>query len=111
MRLSDVRGERVFDVLSTIIDPIANMAMDEHVTAMFAREEVPEGMTPWQHFLSRAKEHLPYLVSAHRDDLSTILAAIEGVDRDEYVDGLTLDKFMADVLGLLTDGDMRAFFA
>lgn len=111
MRLSDVKGERVYEVLATIIGPITNMALDEHVTAMFSREDTPEGMTPWQHFLLRAKEHLPYLVSEHKEDLSAILASIEGVDTEEYVEGLTLDKFMSDVLGLLTDGDMRAFFA
>ena len=29
MRLSDIQGERVFDVIADIIDPIANIAEDD----------------------------------------------------------------------------------
>ena len=30
MRLSDIKGERVFDVIADIIDPIANIATRRH---------------------------------------------------------------------------------
>ena len=38
MRLSDIQGERVFDVIADIIDPIANIAEDDAASAMFRRE-------------------------------------------------------------------------
>ena len=45
MRLSDIQGERVFDVIADIIDPIANIAEDNAASALFKREKLPEGMT------------------------------------------------------------------
>lgn len=45
MKLSDIQGDRVFDVIADIIDPIANIAEDEKASAMFQREKLPEGMT------------------------------------------------------------------
>ena len=110
MRLSDVKGERVFEVIATIIDPIASIALDEEVAKMFKREALPEGMTAWQFFLTRAREALPALIRGHKDDLCIILAAIGDTTVEEYVDGLSLDKFISDVIGLLTDGDFRGFF-
>ena len=38
MRLSDIKGDRVFDVIADIIDPIANIASDETASALFKRE-------------------------------------------------------------------------
>ena len=44
MRLSNVKGERTFDVIAELIDPIYNIAMDPEAAAMFKREKLPEGM-------------------------------------------------------------------
>ena len=41
MKLSDIQGDRVFDVIADIIDPIANIAEDEKASAMFRREKLP----------------------------------------------------------------------
>ena len=45
MRLSDIKGDRVFDVIADIIDPIANIAVYETASALVKREKLPEGMT------------------------------------------------------------------
>ena len=39
MKLSAIHGERVFDVIADIIEPIANIAGDEKASAMFRREK------------------------------------------------------------------------
>ena len=54
MKLSDIQGDRVFDVIADIIDPIANIAEDEKASAMFQREKLPEGMTGKQFAMQRA---------------------------------------------------------
>lgn len=59
MKLSDIKGDRVFDVIADIIDPIANMAQDKDVTAMFKREAVPEGMDARDFFAKRICKGLP----------------------------------------------------
>ena len=38
MKLSKIKGERVFDVIADIIDPIANIAEDKVAAALFQRQ-------------------------------------------------------------------------
>lgn len=110
MRLSDIQGERVFDVIADIIDPIANIAEDDAASAMFKREKLPEGMTVKQFATQRARKALPALLKGHKEDIISILAAIEGVSTDAYKGALNLVKLMRDTAELLTDEAFGALF-
>ena len=103
MRLSDIKGDRVFDVIADIIDPIANIASDETASALFKREKLPEGMTTKAFLLERARKAVPALLKGHKSDIITVLATIEGVSSKEYMASLTLAKLMQDTAELLTD--------
>ena len=103
MRLSDIKGDRVFDVIADIIDPIANIASDETASAIFKREKLPEGMTAKAFLLERARKAVPALLKWHKSDIITVLATIEGVSADDYRASLTLAKLMQDTAELLTD--------
>lgn len=103
MKLSDIHGERVFDVIADIIDPIANIAEDEKASTMFRREKPPEGMTVKQFATQRARKSLPALLKGHKGDIIAILAAIEGVSAESYKGSLNLVKLMQDATELLTD--------
>ncbi len=103
MRLSDIKGDRVFDVIADIIDPIANIASDETASALFKREKLPEGMTAKAFLLERARKAVPALLKWHKSDIITVLATIEGVYADDYRASLTLAKLMQDTAELLTD--------
>ena len=103
MRLSDIKGDRVFDVIADIIDPIANIASDETASALFKREKLPEGMTAKAFLLERARNAVPALLKVHKSDIITVLATIEGVSADDYRASLTLAKLMQDTAELLTD--------
>ena len=103
MRLSDIKGDRVFDVIADIIDPIANIASDETASALFKREKLPEGMTAKAFLLERAKKAVPALLKGHKSDIITVLATIAGVSADDYRASLTLAKLMQDTAELLTD--------
>ena len=103
MRLSDIKGDRVFDVIADIIDPIANIASDETASALFKREKLPEGMTAKSFLLERARKAAPALLKGHKSDIITVLATIEGVSADDYRASLTLAKLMQDTAELLTD--------
>ena len=103
MRLSDIKGDRVFDVIADIIDPIANIASDETASALFKREKLPEGMTAKEFLLERARKAVPALLRGHKSDIITVLATIEGVSADDYRESLTLAKLMQDAAELLTD--------
>lgn len=110
MKLSDIHGERVFDVIADIIDPIANIAEDEKASAMFRREKPPEGMTVKQFATQRARKALPALLKGHKGDIIAILAAIEGVSAESYKGALNLVKLMRDAAELLTDDTFTALF-
>ena len=103
MRLSDIKGDRVFDVIADIIDPIANIASDETASALFKREKLPEGMTAKAFLLERARKSVPALLKWHKGDIITVLATIDGVSADDYRASLTLAKLMQDTAELLTD--------
>ena len=103
MRLSDIKGDRVFDVIADIIDPIANIASDETASALFKREKLPDGMTAKAFLLERARNAVPALLKGHKSDIITVLATIEGVSADDYRESLTLAKLMHDTAELLTD--------
>ena len=44
MKLSKIKGERVFDVIADIINPIANIAEDKEAAALFQRQKLPDGV-------------------------------------------------------------------
>lgn len=110
MKLSDVKGERVFDVIADIIDPIAIIASDEESARLFHREPCPEGMQPWQFFIKKVRRSLPTLVRSHRDELVAILSTIKGVSAEEYVKDLTFASLFADLTELVTDAEFVSFF-
>ena len=110
MKLSDIQGERVFDVIADIIDPIANIAEDDTASALFKREKLPEGMTAKAFMTQRARKALPALLKGHKGDIIDILAAIEGVSAESYKGALNLVKLMRDATELLTDEAFGALF-
>ena len=110
MRLSDIQGERVFDVIADIIDPIANIAEDDAASALFKREKLPGGMTAKEFMTQRARKALPALLKGHKGDIIAILAAIEGVSAESYKGALNLVKLMRDATELLTDEAFGALF-
>lgn len=110
MKLSDIQGDRVFDVIADIIDPIANIAEDKKASAMFRREKLPEGMTAKRFMMQRARKALPALLKGHKGDIIAILAAIEGVSAESYKGALNLVKLMHDAAELLTDDAFTALF-
>ena len=110
MRLSDIQGDRVFDVIADIIDPVANIAEDDTASALFKREKLPEGMTTKEFMTQRARKALPALLKGHKGDIIAILSSIEGVSTDAYKGALNLVKLMRDATELLTDEAFGALF-
>ena len=110
MRLSDIKGERTFDVIAEIIEPVANIAADKTATELFAKKVCPEGVTPHEFAAGRLKKAAPVLLKEHKRDLMHIMAAIEGVPVEEYEANLNLVKLMNDAVELLNDDAFKALF-
>ena len=110
MKLSDIKGDACLDVLADITGPIIALAQDEEVKALFSGEGCPDGVDRYQYATESVKKGLPKLVKAHKAEVIQILAALDGKTPEEYADGLTLAKLMADLVELLTDEDFGSFF-
>ena len=110
MKLSEIKGERVFDVIADIIEPCCNIAMDEKSAGLFKREK-PEGMSPKDFALSKVKNHLPSLLGEHKNDVIAIMCAMKGIKRDEYCEGLTMASLVGDIFEMVTDEDLLSFLS
>lgn len=111
MKLSDIKGDRVLDVIADIIDPIANMVQDKDVAAMFKREAVPDGMEARDFFAKRMRKGLPVLLKSHKTDIIAVMAAIEGVTPEQYAASLDFPKLFTDVMELVTDDALLDFLS
>lgn len=111
MKLSDIKGDRVLDVIADIIDPIANMVQDKDVAAMFERKAVPDGMEARDFFAKRMRKGLPVLFKSHKADIIAIMAAIEGVTPEQYAASLDFPKLFTDVMELVTDDAFLNFLS
>ena len=111
MKLSDIKGDRVFDVIADIIDPVANMVQDKDVAAMFKREAVPDGMEARDFFAKRMCKGLPVLLKSHKADIIAIMAAIEGVTPEQYAESLDFPKLFTDAMELVTDNAFLDFLS
>ena len=111
MKLSDIKGERTFDVIADIIDPIAEIASDPEAAEFFSRKPVPEGMTAKQFMTKRIRSAVPALLKNHKASFVAILAAIKGVGVEEYKMGLDLVVLVKDCVELLTDDVFIALFS
>ena len=110
MKLSDIKGERTFDVIADLIEPIANIAEDKAAMGLFDRKK-PDGMTPEEFAISKAKKGAPALIRDHKNDLISIFSTIKGVSEEEYVEGLSLGSLLKDLYELMTDEDLLGFLS
>lgn len=111
MRLSDVKGERTFEVVADIIEPIYRIAQDKTVSDMLRPVPCPEGEDPKGFAARRLVEGVPRLLKTHKAELVAIIAAIEGVDADAYAESLDLAKLAQSLTELVTDPALMGFLA
>lgn len=103
MKLSDIKGEIVIDVIADLIVPIANIAVDNEASELFSRKPLPLGMTAGQFMAMRAKKAVPALLKNHKEDVIDILSTLAMKNRDEYLTGLTIPSLLKDAFEVVTD--------
>ncbi|MCD8208411.1 MAG: hypothetical protein LUD72_10775 [Bacteroidales bacterium] len=110
MKLSDVKGERTFDVLAEIFDDVAVIAKDKKVTKAFRKRPLPKGMTRNEFGVQVALEATSAIVSGHKAEIERILAALAGVSVEEYVANIDGIKIVNDVVDLISDPELQTLF-
>lgn len=111
MKLSDIKGERVFDVIAEVTDPLYRIASDEAVIGAFQGAAQASGADGKTDYAKALRGIVPVLLKTHRDDLVAILSAVNGVTAEEYLEGLTMPKLFGDVYDVLTDEELLGFLA
>lgn len=111
MRLSDVKGGRVLDVVADLIGPISSIARDEAVRGLLRPEGGQKGKDAREEVSRRLTEALPGILKDHKTDVIAILATVKGVPPSEYEEGMTLASLLADAVDLITDEVFADFLA
>ena len=109
MKLSEVRGTRVFDVMAELVEPIADIASSDVLKDMLRPMECPEGVEPRKFMAERVKSAVPSLIEAHSNDLIKVLSTIGNVSPEEYVEKMTFISLWSDVMELMGDDDFLNF--
>ena len=109
MKLSEVRGDKVFDVIAGIIEPISHIASDKDVMDMFTGTTGDGGESDEALFMKKLSKAMPALMGGHKDDIVTILSTINGVSKAQYLEGLSLPSLIGDVYDIFTDDDLLVF--
>lgn len=109
-KLSEIKGEKSFDILAGIIEPVTNIATDKKTAGLFGARPLPEGMTVQEFVVQRVKEAIPALMKNHKRDLITILSLLSDMSEKEYKEQMTLDGVMLDLSSLIADPIFNAFF-
>lgn len=111
MKLSDIKGDRVFDVIADIIEPACNIATDDEAGKFFKRDSRPEDMSVREFTLKQIKEALPPLLKTHKEDLIKIMATLDGISPEEYKKNLTMAGLFQGLYEILTDEDLLSFLS
>lgn len=109
-QLSEIKGEKSFDILAEIIEPTTNIATDKASASLFGPRPLPEGMTMKEFVIQRVKEAIPPLMKRHKKDLIKIFAVLSDMTEKEYKEQMTLDGVMLDLSALISDPIFNAFF-
>lgn len=110
LKLSEIKGEKSFDILAEIIEPTTNIATDKAAASLFGPRPLPEGMTTQEFVIQRVKEAIPTLMKRHKKDLIKLFATLSDMTVKEYKEQMTLDSVMLDLSSLISDPIFNAFF-
>jgi hypothetical protein len=95
MRLSDFKGEKVFDVMSELLDPVAEILSDSQLATEYKSK--PKIVVA------------QYILKHHKDETIKILAILADKSVDDYLAGVNIISLTKDVLELLGDEQLMVF--
>lgn len=96
MKLSEIKGDKAFDVIEKLIEPIAKIAGDKRVMNDFRTK--PK--------LIVAKN----IVKNHRSSIVEVLAALDFKTPEEYMETVTLLSLPKQIIELFNDPEIIELF-
>lgn len=108
--LSEIKGERAMEALSRLVDPIAAIAEDREAAEIFIRKKAPEDIDKTKYVTDRIRKAVPKLMEKHRDEFAEIMAIIKDVEREFYIENVSLPELIIDISSLISDDLFCSFF-
>ena len=102
MKLSEIKGERVIETIAEIIEPIGNIMSDSEAKEMFQQGK-SKGKQP-------IFKILPTLLKTHKNDIYKILATVNGMDTEEYIEQSNMVTIINDFSDVIMDDSIKALF-
>lgn len=103
MKLSQIKGDRAYDVLAEIVEPIATIMFDEEsrkaLSGIGDKDKTKDAI-----------KILPKIMKKHKPELMKVLSALDGVSVAEYTKELTLAKITNDFVDLMYDEESQKLF-
>lgn len=94
MKISEIKGERALDVLSELIEPVAEIMADNEIKEAYESKN--------------AAKAISVAIKRHKKAIITVMAAVDGVPADNYEVNLFTLPFK--LLELLNDPAIAEFF-
>lgn len=94
MKLSEFKDEQALDVLADLIEPAAEIMMDEKVSSEFEKENLPRAVS--------------FAIKNHKKAVIKILATLDGVPVEEY--HVNIFTLPVKLLELLNDPEVTQLF-
>ena len=110
MKLSNIKGEKVLDMIADLIDPICAIAQTDIAKEVFNKEKPPKGMSVKEYALVKMRRCIPKLLRVNKKEIVAILAIVSEMTPEEYAAQMTPVQLVKDVTELLNDEDFRELF-
>lgn len=110
MRLSDIKGDRVFDVIADIMEPLANIINDKNVQRILTKDTVPEGEDATQFAMKKFLDCVPKFLKDHKHNIIKVLSSISGMNEVEYTESLNFASLIKDFKELFQDEAFQSLF-
>lgn len=110
MKLSNIKGDKVLDMVADLIEPVCAIAQSDIAKEVFNKEKPPKGMSVREYALVKMKRCIPKLIRVNKAQIITILAIIAETTPEEYSAQLTPVRLVRDVTDLLNDEDFKELF-
>ncbi len=94
MKLKDIQGDRALETLADLLDPIAHIMADDKMISIFKS--------------GRKINAVQYAIKNHKEEITTILALLDGEDPKEYKVNLMTLPFK--LMELVNDEDLQGLF-
>lgn len=110
--LGNIKGDKCFDFLADIMGPMFRLSENPDMVAFVeSRKNKPKEMSDKDFGMKLMKEHFPALLKSGKGELSEIMAAFNGVSKEDYLEELVPQKMFGDFMALVNDPIFKSFLS